>query len=313
MGCEFPVKAYRSAELGPTGKRLITFNPLKAVNSQHWMQMPCNRCMGCRLERARQWAVRMRHESKLYDQNCFITLTYDNANVPVDYSLKLRDWQTFMKRLRRRFQGTTAVVDPHSGREIFPIRFFACGEYGDENLRPHYHAIIFNHDFSDKKLFSYNKQKQPIYISDQLLDVWQLGHVTTQDVTFKSCSYVARYVTKKQNGATAPDFYSRVSPVDGQRYNVAPEFAVMSRRPGIGARYVEQFKSDFYPSGYIIVDGRKHAVPQYYVNQLSEEEKEALKRQRQHRSIWDPENTMERKMSRSAVQAARVSTLKRNL
>ena len=299
MGCYFPVKAYRTAELGPSGKRLITFNPMKALNSTQWMQMPCNNCMGCRLERARQWAVRMRHESKLYDNNCFITLTYDNENVPQDFSLKLRDWQNFMKRLRKSLPQR--------------IRFFACGEYGDENLRPHYHAIIFNHDFHDKKLFSYNKQKQPIYTSQNLLDVWQLGHVTTQDVTFKSCSYVARYVTKKINGNLADDHYSRVSPVDGQRYNVAPEFAVMSRRPGIGATYVAQFKSDFYPSGYIVVDGRKQAIPNYYINQLSEEEKEELKRQREHRSIFDPENSMERKLARAAVSHARVSTLKRKL
>ena len=293
------MKAHRTAELGPSGKRLITFNPMKALNSTQWMQMPCNNCMGCRLERARQWAVRMRHESKLYDNNCFITLTYDNENVPQDFSLKLRDWQNFMKRLRKSLPQR--------------IRFFACGEYGDENLRPHYHAIIFNHDFHDKKLFSYNKQKQPIYTSQNLLDVWQLGHVTTQDVTFKSCSYVARYVTKKINGNLADDHYSRVSPVDGQRYNVAPEFAVMSRRPGIGATYVAQFKSDFYPSGYIVVDGRKQAIPNYYINQLSEEEKEELKRQREHRSIFDPENSMERKLARAAVSDARVSTLKRKL
>lgn len=299
MACLFPVKGYRSAEFGPNGKRLMTFNPIKALNSQQWMQMPCNTCMGCRLERARQWAVRMRHESKLYENNCFITLTYDNENVPHDFSLKLHHWQNFMKRLRKSL--------PQK------IRFFACGEYGDENLRPHYHAIIFNHDFPDKKLHSYNKQKQPIFTSQNLLDIWQLGHITTQDVTFKSCSYVARYVTKKQNGAIAPDFYSRVSPVDGQRYNVKPEFAVMSRRPGIGARYVEQYKSDFYPSGYLIVDGRKHAPPHYYLNKLSEEEKEALQRQRKHRSIFDPENTMERKQSRSAVLAARIQQLKRKL
>lgn len=241
----------------------------------------------------------MRHESKLYNQNCFITLTYDNENVPQDFSLKLSHWQLFMKRLRKSLPQR--------------LRFFACGEYGDENLRPHYHAIIFNHDFNDKKIYSYNKQNDPIFTSENLLSIWKLGHVTTQDVTFKSCSYVARYVTKKQNGASAPNHYYRRSPIDGQLYHVRPEFAVMSRRPGIGSAYVEQFKSDFYPSGYLIVDGRKQAPPQFYIDKLSEEEKETLKRQRQHRSIFDPENTMERKQAKSAVLAARVSTLKRKL
>ena len=299
MGCLFPVKGYRSGEKSPNGKLLITFNPIHALNSQQWLQMPCNNCMGCRLERARQWAVRMRHESKLYENNCFITLTYDNENVPEDFSLKLHHWQLFMKRLRKSL--------PQK------IRFFACGEYGDENYRPHYHAIIFNHDFNDKKLYSYNKQNQPIFISENLLSTWQMGHVTTQDVTFKSCSYVARYVTKKQNGANAPNHYSRVSPVDGKLYNVKPEFAVMSRRPGIGARYFEQFKSDFYPSGYLIVDGRKQAPPHYYINKLTEEEQEHLKRSRQHRSIFDPENSMERKQARNAVLLSKTQQLKRQL
>lgn len=300
MGCLYPIKGYHSAEKGPSGKPLITFNPLRAVKSDTWLQIPCNNCMGCRLERARQWAVRMRHESKLYDENCFITLTYDNENVPEDFSLKLHHWQDFMKRLRWHTPGKR-------------IRFFACGEYGDENLRPHYHAIIFNHDFHDKKLHSYNKQNQPIFTSENLLSIWKLGHVTTQDVTFKSCSYVARYVTKKQTGNLADDHYSRVSPVDGKLYNVKPEFAVMSRRPGIGSRYVEQFKSDFYPSGYLIVDGRKHAPPQYYLNQLTEEEKETLKRARKHRSIFDKENSMERKHARSAVLISKTDQLKRHL
>lgn len=300
MGCLFPVKGYRSAELGPNGKLLITFNPIKALNSQHWLQIPCNTCMGCRLERARQWAVRMRHESKLFDENCFITLTYDNENVPEDFSLKLHHWQLFMKRLRKSL--------PQK------IRFFACGEYGDDNFRPHYHAIIFNHDFHDKKFHSFNKQGQAIYTSDQLTNLWGLGQLnTTQDVTFKSCSYVARYVTKKQNGANAPDYYSRISPVDGKLYNVKPEFSVMSRRPGIGARYVEQFKSDFYPSGYLVVDGRKQAPPTYYINKLSEEEKEELNRTRKHRSIFDPENSMERKRAREAVLLSKTDQLKRKL
>lgn len=241
----------------------------------------------------------MMHESKLYERNCFITLTYDDQNVPTSFSVELRHWQLFMKRLRKSLPQR--------------LRFFACGEYGDQNLRPHYHAIIFNHDFCDKKLHSKNRQGDPIFVSDQLSNLWQLGHAVTQDVTYKSAAYVSRYVTKKINGSLADDHYSRVSPVDGQVYNVKPEFAVMSRRPGLGTGYVEQFKSDFYPSGYIVVEGRKMSPPHFYVSKLSEEEQLKLKRQRKHRSIFDPENSMERKMSRSAVLRAKVSTLKRNL
>lgn len=297
MGCLFPIKAYRSEELSPTGKRLLTFNPLKAVNSTSPMELPCNNCMGCRLERSRQWAVRMMHESKLYDANCFITLTYDNENVPTNFSLDLRHWQLFMKRLRKSLPQR--------------IRFFACGEYGDENNRPHYHSIIFNHDFSDKKFFSYNKQKDPIYTSDELSNLWGLGHVTTQDVTFKSAAYVARYCTKKITGPLADQHYHRFSPVDGNYYNVVPEFAVMSRRPGLGSAYVEQLKSDFYPSGYIVVNGVKQAPPRFYKLKLTEEEQKKLSRQYKRKPA--SERTMERKWARSAVLHAKISTLKREL
>lgn len=237
------------------------------------------------------------HESKLYQDNCFITLTYSDQAVPTDFSVNLRHWQLFMKRLRKSLPQR--------------LRFFACGEYGDENLRPHYHAIIFNHDFHDKKLHSYNHSKDPIYTSEQLLNLWQLGHVTTQDVTFKSAAYVARYVTKKINGAAAPDHYRRFSPVDGNVYNVKPEFAVMSRRPGIGTGYYEQFKSDFYPSGYIVVNGVKQSPPRFYKLKLTEEEQKKLSRQYKRKP--KSERTMERKMARSAVLHARISNLKRKL
>lgn len=297
MGCDFPVKAYRSEELSPSGKRLLTFNPLKAVNSTAPIELPCNRCMGCRLERSRQWAVRMLHESKLHPANCFLTLTYNDESVPTDFSVDLRHWQLFMKRLRKSLPQR--------------IRFFACGEYGDLNFRPHYHAIIFNHDFNDKKLYSYNHSKQPIYISETLSNLWSFGFCTVQDVTYSSAAYVARYVTKKMSGDYADEHYRRVSPIDGNTYQVKPEFAVMSRRPGLGSGYVEQFKTDFYPSGYIVVNGKKMAPPRYYKSKLTEEEqhKLRLKYKPQPRS----ERTMERRLARAAVRDARISNLKRKL
>lgn len=297
MGCDFPLKAYRSEELSPTGKRLLTFNPLKAVNSTAPIELPCNRCMGCRLERSRQWAVRMLHESKLHPANCFLTLTYDDQSVPTNFSVDLRHWQLFMKRLRKSLPQR--------------IRFFACGEYGDKNFRPHYHAIIFNHDFNDKKLHSYNHNQQPIYTSEALSNLWTFGFSTVQDVTFASAAYVARYVTKKMDGDYGDNHYRRVSPIDGNVYQVRPEFAVMSRRPGLGAGYVKQFKNDFYPSGYIIVNGKKMAPPRFYKSKLTEEEQHTLrlKYKPQPRS----ERTMERRLARAAVRDARISNLKRKL
>lgn len=301
MGCDFPIKAYRSEQLSPAGKRLLTFNPLNAVNSTSPIDIPCNQCMGCRLERSRQWAVRMTHESKLYEQNCFLTLTYDEQVIPHDYSLKLRHLQLFIKRLRKSL--------PQK------IRFFACGEYGDQLGRPHYHAIIFNHQFPDLIFFKLNpKTKEKLYTSTTLTNLWQMGHCTTGSVTFKSAAYVARYTTKKINGDRASDHYYRLSPVDGQFHNRKPEFAVMSRRPGIGHGYIEQFKNDFYPSGFIVVNGVPQAPPKYYISKLKEEEQTRLKRQARRRSLRHKEhNTTERRLAKAAVRDARITKLKREL
>lgn len=299
MGCDFPLKAYRSEQLSPSGKRLLTFNPLNAVNSTSPMEIPCNNCMGCKLERSRQWAVRIMHESKLYDLNCFLTLTYSDETVPEDYSLNLRHAQLFIKRLRKSLPQR--------------IRFYLCGEYGDLLGRPHYHAIIFNHDFPDKTLFKRINGK-PHYQSDLLTNLWQLGHATTSDVTYESAAYCARYVTKKikTNDEFGLNRYFRLSPIDGKYHLVKPEFSVMSRRPGLGHKYVEQFKSDFYPSGFVVVNGVKQAPPRYYVQQLKEDEQSRLKRAARRKSlVYKPHTTTERRLARAAVRDARISKLKR--
>lgn len=301
MGCDFPLKAYRSEELSPTGKRLLTFNPLKAVNSTSPMEIPCNNCVGCKLERSRQWAIRMMHESKFHDQNSFLTLTYSDQEVPINYGLDLRHLQLFMKRLRKSLPNK--------------IRFFACGEYGDLLGRPHYHAIIFGWDPPDKKLYKVINEK-PHYISEALSGLWTAGIATTADVTHESASYVARYCTKKIKTADTfgADRYYRLSPIDGAFHQVRPEFAVMSRRPGLGLQYVERFKSDFYPSGFIVQDGVRQAPPRYYVSKLSEAEQAKLKRQARKLSLKNkPHTTTERRLARAAVRDARIARLKRTL
>ncbi|UDN67612.1 replication initiator protein [robinz microvirus RP_74] len=302
MGCDFPLKAFRSAsEKGPSGKALLTFNPLHSTNSTSPMEIPCHNCMGCKLEHSRQWMVRMIHESKCWDQNSFLTLTYDDQNIPSSYGLDLRHLQLFFKRLRFSL--------PQK------IRFYACGEYGDITGRPHYHAIVFNYDPNDKIKYSSINNKIH-YISQSLSNAWQLGFATISDVTPQSCAYVARYVTKKIK--TGDDFgadrYYRLSPIDGQMHSVKPEFAVMSRMPGIGHTYTQKFKNDYYPSGYVVVDGVRQAPPKYYLNQLTEGEQKRLKRQARRLGLKNkPHQTTERRLARAAVRDARIKQLKRGL
>lgn len=106
------------------GKRAITFKREQALNGQE-IQLPCGQCIGCRLEHSRQWAMRMMHEASLHEENCFLTLTYDEENIPPDHSLKVEHFQKFMKRLRRRhekkkyaFSIVVNMAKKHLGRII---------------------------------------------------------------------------------------------------------------------------------------------------------------------------------------------------
>lgn len=293
MGCDYPLKGYRRPHAA--GDTRLTFNPLKALNSTNPMLVPCGQCMGCRLEKSRQWAMRCTHEAQLYEHNCFITLTFDDEHLPPGYSVRVRDMQLFIKRLRKSLR--------------HQIRFFYSGEYGDESSRPHYHALIFNHDFYPKTLWSRNERGEPIYTSPSLSKLWSFGRATTAALTFESAAYVARYTTKKINGDA-----TRVIWFDNAWHAVEPEFGKMSRRPGLGAPWLERFRSDVYPSDQVVIRGQVMNPPRYYDSKLTEEELEMLKRRRKAAGLrYKSERTPARRRAREIVRDARISTLKRKL
>ena len=233
------------------GKRSIVFNPRFGLTDRP-ISVPCGQCIGCRLERSRQWAVRCVHEASLYENNCFLTLTYDDAHLPSDLSLNLVHFQNFMKRLRKRY-----------GKGI---RFFHCGEYGENFGRPHYHAIIFNFDLPDRVLWS-QRDGVNLYSSDILRSLWPYGFSSVGDVTFESAAYVARYVIKKVTGANADDHYSFVDELTGQVFTRCPEYTTMSRRPGIGKGWIDKFLPDVFPGDFVVINGVKCRPPRFYDNQ----------------------------------------------
>lgn len=247
----------------------------------------------------------------MHPANSFVTLTYDDQHLPTNYSVDVRELQLFMKRLRKSLPGRK-------------IRFFACGEYGDQTLRPHYHLLIFNYDFPDKKLHSVRSGHR-IYKSDQLNKLWPSGQLNEiGNLDYASAAYVARYNMKKVNGDLADDHYTRVSPVDGNIYRVQPEFLVMSRRPGIGQTWFNKFGSDAFPSDFLIFEGRKHKPPAFYLKQLTEDPRDRLlsqhgqqtpiKRARLRAALPQRHNsTKERLAIREEVQQSRISRLKRSL
>ena len=238
--------------------------------------------------------MRCMHEASLYDENSFITLTYDEDNLPSNGSLKPRDLQLFMKRLRKH-------VWKHERKHL---RFYGCGEYGDESKRPHYHALLFGHDFGDKIFYKHSRSGEPIFTSETLTRLWDKGHAPIGSVTFESAGYVARYVLKKRNGPEADQYY------DGR----VPEFSRMSRghQGGIGRPWLVKWKKDVYPHDYVVVNGKRCKPPAYYDTQMCPDLMEEIKSIRKERAAeHEDNNTPERLAVREEIQKIKQDRLLR--
>lgn len=224
-----------------------------------FVEIPCGKCVSCRRLNAARWSDRLMLELQDHQESCFLTLTYDDEHITwvndasgdsddIIYTLNKRDFQLFMKRLRKR-------IEPKK------VRFFACGEYGETTFRPHFHVILFGWCPSDLIQFKKNFQNDILYISEELSSIWQNGNVLVGKVTQNSCRYVARYCMKKAFGVDAL-FYEKMG--------VLPEFIEMSRKPGIGRKYFELHYDEIakYKTINVSTDtgGISMSIPPYYVN-----------------------------------------------
>jgi len=271
------------------------------------IKLPCGRCIGCRLERSRQWALRLTHEQRFHTESSFITLTYSEEHLPKDGSLDFKHFQDFMKRFR-------FSVSPKK------IRFFHAGEYGEKKGRPHYHAIIFGESFdSTKEVYDLetNHQGDKTWSSKKLDELWPFGMARIGAVTFESAAYVARYCTKKKTGQEAQSHYERICEATGEIFRLKPEYATMSRRPGIGALHFEKYHQSIYPSDECVSRGHPSKPPKFYDKMLEKTNPEAyllLKDQRECALSLAPkkDKTPERLACRERVKVAQISTLKRN-
>lgn len=291
MTCYKPLLAWRDPyNLGKNGKPSLTFKGLPGLDP---IKVPCGQCLGCRLERSRQWATRCIHEASLWPQNCFITLTFDDGHLPRNNSLVPKIYVDFMKRLRKKYgEG---------------IRFFHCGEYGSLYERPHHHAILFNFDFPDKELWSVRNGNN-LYRSRSLESLWPFGFCSIGAVTFDSAAYVARYILKKVTGDSALAHYS----------GRVPEYVTMSRRPGIARDWFLKYKDNIYDNDKVYVKpGLVVRPPRYYdkiydeINPVRMEEVKA-KRIEIAKSI-SPILDYQRLNVRNHVKALKLKELKRVL
>jgi len=242
--------------------------------------IPCGSCPGCKLERSRTWGIRCVHEARMHKENCFITLTYNDANLPANGSLVPRHLQLFHKRLNM------AVARSRDG---VGIRYFGCGEYGSQFKRPHYHSLIFGFDFPDKKIYSYNSREEPIFSSQILDGIWGFGECKIGAVTFDSAAYVARYSLKKASKLQREAGYYVVYDADGVLHERVPEFPVMSRRPGIGATYFDKYGSEIMSHDTIILGNREVPSIRYYdlkIEAIDPERLKVIRRNRRRKALW---------------------------
>lgn len=205
------------------------------------VSIPCGKCLSCRDDRARAWAVRATCESLMYDENknWFLTLTYDDAHLPcTNYpTLSRYDITCFNKRLREYFRDTYGEQG---------IRFFGCGEYGGTTYRPHYHEIVYNLDIRDLDFVGRNFRGDEYYTSKRIEALWDKGFITLARFSYDTAAYVARYVEKKRFGPAA-EWY--------KEHEVTPEFTVAPRRPGLGRDYIENHFKTVYTSCENLLEG----------------------------------------------------------
>lgn len=210
------------------------------------------------------------HEAQMHEQNCFVTLTYDDEHLPDGNSLDVKEWQRFMKRLRKSLGASSTRPEARS------VRFFHCGEYGDTWKRPHYHAILFGLDFSEDRVVWRAGKAATLWRSPTLERIWGCGFCTIGEASFESAAYVARYAMKKQRGKSAKEYYENfICPRTGEVGPRKPEYVTMSRNKGIGASWVAKFQSDVYPSDEVIVNGKKCRPPKFYDGRFELEDPEA--------------------------------------
>lgn len=232
--------------------------------------------------------MRLMHEARLHQDNHFVTLTYDDERLPPGGTLRPQDMTLFLKRLRHKHPG---------------LRYYQCGEYGERTKRPHHHAILFNCQFQDLEQISRARDAHALYASKELESTWKQGIVSVGAVTFESAAYCASYVTKKITGPEAEDHYrGRV-----------PEYATMSRRPGIGRGYLEKYRGEIDAHDEVIVRGFPMRPPKYYDRIIDKEDPDAFALVKLKREQTAQHLTHRQRQARETNQEAKLAQRRRTI
>ena len=228
MSCTRPKAAWATTDVDKKGREYatITFRPKKGYEPDY--EIPCGKCLACKAEKRRDWGIRMCHEAQYHQKNCFLTLTYEEDQLPE--KINKRDLDLFIARLRKTHK----------------VRYFITGEYGELTKRPHYHAIIFGEDFRGGR-YAYNIS-DGLWSNKQLERTWSHGNIAIADFTPATAMYTAGYVTKKIEDEDT--------------------FSIMSRRPPIGWQWARDHQEQLNRLGSVVIDGAKLPIPKAYFNWL---------------------------------------------
>lgn len=247
------------------------------------------------------------HEAQMHQQNCFVTLTYNNINAPEDFSLNHHHFVLFMRRLRK-----------WAKKEI---RFYMCGEYGEKTSRPHFHACLFGIDFADRYYWSKGPSGSKNYRSPTLEKLWTQGNSLVGDITFESAAYTARYIMKKITfkNQTREERKNReiINPETAEITTRKQEYNQMSRKTGIGKTWLKKYAADVYPEGKVIVRGHPTNSPRYYdqhFKKLDPDGHELMLYGRHLEAVLRAaDNTERRDQAKEKVAIAKVGLLKRTI
>jgi len=290
MSCEHPLTAWRPVQGGP-----VKFNEQRDGRAYQKIELPCGECILCRLDQARQWAVRITHEAQLHEYNSFVTLTYNDEHLPMFGSLNYKgDMQRFWKRLRK---------------QIGKLSYFAVGEYGDNTQRPHYHACIFGHAFTENRTVL-RESPTMLWTNPQLENAWGLGNVSVGALTYQTAQYTASYVTKKLESKRR---YTRVEPLTGELIDVEQPRAYMSLNPAIARGWLEKYGKQVYDHDRVIVNGQEMKPPKYYDQWLGKQDEKKLEKIKDKRRKQTKKMSPEQNRARARNAHARAKTRKKSI
>ena len=229
MACHRTKPAWKTRRPNKNGKFPILLRAPEPYRDPDYY-IPCNRCLGCKADQSREWAIRIEHEARMSELKCFLTLTYSDEYCPKKIDRKLLTIK--MKELQRKLDCN--------------LRYFAVGEYGDKTKRPHYHAVLFNTD-----LLGGAEQSRPgRYLHPAITGLWPYGQHEIQPYDEGTACYTAGYISKKLGDEDT--------------------FSIKSTRPPLGKTFALEYPGRLLSQGTTIVNGNELPIPKVYLQWLEQ-------------------------------------------